>query len=95
VRFIYFLIFALLILAVRAYLKKIKYEGKNMVTTLSDRSVMLTNVHPEATAQDIKERFSDWDIEKVVFTYRVREYFKKLVGIYDIKKEKILATKQG
>ena len=42
-----------------------------MTNTLSDKSVMLTNVSRKATLAQIKEKFGEWDIDKVVFTYKV------------------------
>lgn len=66
-----------------------------MTNTLSDRSVMLSNVHQKATSEEVKLQFRDWDIEKVVFTYRVKDYHKCLVEIYQIQKEKIIAIKSG
>ena len=49
-----------------------------MTNTLSDRSVMLTNVSCKATVSDIKEKFDSWDVDKVVFTFKVNEYHKSL-----------------
>jgi hypothetical protein len=49
VRFIFFLIFVSLILYVRGYLKKSKYEVNYISKKLSDRSVMLTNLKKNVT----------------------------------------------
>lgn len=61
-----------------------------MANTLSDRSVMLTNVPRDATSRDIRRCFEDWDLDKIVFTYEVKDYHKSLVEIYQIQKERII-----
>lgn len=62
VRFAYFLTFTVLVLLARGYLKKHKFEVQTMANTLSDRSVMLTNVPREASSRDIRKCFDDWDL---------------------------------
>ena len=65
VRFIYFLIFTVLVLLARGYLKKHKYEVQTIANTLSDRSVMLTNVPREASPRDIRRCFEDWNFQNI------------------------------
>jgi len=53
-RFCTFLVFTSLIMIARAYLKKKKYEAAFITNRLSDRSLMLTNVHPNVSVTDIR-----------------------------------------
>lgn len=94
VRFVYFLIFTVLVLLARGYLKKHKYEVQTIANTLSDRSVMLTNVPREASPRDIRRCFEDWNLDRIVFTYQVKDYHKSLVEIYQIQKEKIIGQRK-
>jgi hypothetical protein len=94
-RFLFFLLFTGLILFVRGFLKKSKYEVRSLSKKLSDRSVMLTNVPRKASAQDIKEKFKQFPIENVELTYRVREYVECLKAVYRLKKTCFMAKKRG
>jgi len=55
---------------------------------------MLTNVHPDVTVADIKEKFDKEGIVNVAMTFRVRDYHNCLVEIYHIQKERIIAQKK-
>lgn len=49
----------------RGYLKKSKYEVKNLTKKLSDRSVMMTNVAKAVKEEDILKKFKKFEIEKI------------------------------
>lgn len=51
IRFLYFCGWTVVILMIRGYLKKCKYEVKKVIDKISYRSVMLFNVNPRATTQ--------------------------------------------
>jgi len=55
---------------------------------------MLTNVHPDVTVADIKDKFDRDGIVNVTMTFRVKDYHNCLVDIYDIQKERIIALKK-
>lgn len=86
-RFASFLFFCIIILLVRGYLKKSKYEVRYVIDKISNRTAMLVNVPREATIGDILEVFDRDGIENVVLTYKVKGYCKLLEQIYRADKE--------
>jgi len=62
-RFGYFCAFTVMILMIRGYLKKCKYGVKSVINKISNRSVMMFNVHRKATVNEILEAFNQEDIE--------------------------------
>jgi hypothetical protein len=86
-RFASFLFFSIIILLVRGYLKKSKYEVRYVIDKISNRTAMLVNVPREATEADILEVFDRDGIENVVLTYKVKGYCKLLEQIYRADKE--------
>jgi hypothetical protein len=56
---------------------------------------MLTNVHPDVTVADIREKFYRDGIENVTMTFRVKDYHNCLLEVYHIQKERIIALKKG
>ena len=80
------IIISILILVMKGFLKKKKYEYWRKHESVEKRSVQLINVHKEATEEDVKELFSQFHIDEIVFSYRVSEYFSCLKTIMKLKK---------
>jgi hypothetical protein len=59
------MLFTFLILFIRGYLKKSKYEVNVISHKLSDKSVMLTNVARTVKEEDIRKKFNKFEIKTV------------------------------
>lgn len=93
-RFVFFIIFTLLILLIRGSLKKNKHKINYISKNISDRSVMLTNVNRDVSAEEIKRKFREFPIEHIEFTYKNKLYFRELLSLFQLKKDRRMSLKK-
>ncbi len=65
-----------------------------MSKNISNRSVMLTNVNRDVTADDIKRKFGEFRIQHIEFTYKNKLYFRELLSLFQLKKARRMSLKK-
>ena len=63
--------YSLIILLIKIYLKKKKYDYRSFAFDIEKRSVQLVNVHKKAERSQIQQLFEGYQIEEIVFAYRI------------------------
>ena len=81
------LVYWVIILLIKVYLRKKKYEYQEKHITMERRALQLTNLSKKATTNDIQNLFSNYEIEDITFTYRVQKYFRCMKKIMQLQKE--------
>ena len=86
------IILSIFIVMIKFSMKTKKYHVKKVANSISRRSLMLTNIHKQATEREVVRFFDDYGfrLKEVTFAYKVNEYWEVLESISKFKKEKDL-----